>query len=29
MKNLFLAYTNLQQQTQEIQKSELENIILT
>lgn len=29
MKNLFLAYTNLQQQTQEIQKSEPENIILT
>lgn len=29
MKILFLAYTNLQQQTQEIQKSEPENIILT
>ena len=29
MKNLFLAYTNLQEQAQKTQKSELENIILT
>ena len=29
MKNLFLVYTNLQEHTQKIQKSELENIILT